>query len=83
MCPPLLSLAMSVSVVLYDLPVSNHGARVRLLLYKKSLEAEVPIASPAELGGLASAHTKVLSFCGKPCKEAAKEEHSCVAHMPS
>ena len=31
---------------LYDVPVSNHGARVRLLLYKKGLESAVNIVSP-------------------------------------
>ena len=36
---------------LYDLPVSNHGARVRLLLYKRGLEKQVAIVSPMELGG--------------------------------
>ena len=31
---------------LYDLPVSNHGARVRLVLYKKGQESAVKIVSP-------------------------------------
>ena len=37
---------------LFDLPVSNNGARVRMILYYKGLEAEVDIVSPKELGGL-------------------------------
>ena len=50
---------------LYDLPVSNHGARVRLLLYKKGLESAVKIVSPQELGGLRSDEYKALSPQGK------------------
>jgi glutathione S-transferase len=63
----LLFAATSVSglTTLYDLPVSNHGARVRLLLYKKGLESAVKIVSPQELGGLRSAEYKALSPQGK------------------
>jgi len=43
---------LSLPTTLYDLPVSNHGARVRLLLYKRGLESAVRVASPMELGGL-------------------------------
>jgi glutathione S-transferase len=40
---------------LYDMPVSNNGARCRLILYKKGLpQEEVEIVSPMELGGLKS-----------------------------
>ena len=46
---------------LYDMPVSNHGARVRLLLYKKGLESEVAIAKPGDLGGLVSDEYKALN----------------------
>ena len=46
---------------LYDMPVSNHGARVRLLLYKKGLESEVTIAKPGDLGGLVSEEYKALN----------------------
>ena len=46
---------------LYDMPVSNHGARVRLLLYKKGLESEVAIAKPGDLGGLVSEEYKALN----------------------
>ena len=53
------------SGVLYDLPISNHGARVRFLLYKKGLEATVPIVSPMELGGLGSDEYKALNPQGK------------------
>lgn len=38
---------------LYDVPVSNNGARCRIILYKKNLPSEeVSIASPSTLGGL-------------------------------
>ena len=50
---------------LYDLPVSNHGARVRLLLYKKGLESAVKIVSPKELGGLRSDEYKALEQTAK------------------
>jgi glutathione S-transferase len=40
---------------LYDVPVSNNGARCRMVLYYKSVDStEVAIVSPAELGGLKS-----------------------------
>jgi diadenosine tetraphosphate (Ap4A) HIT family hydrolase/glutathione S-transferase len=40
---------------LYDTPVSNNGARCRIILYRKELTpTEVTIASPADLGGLNS-----------------------------
>ena len=38
---------------LYDLPVSNNGARVRMLLYYKDVK-DVEVVSPMELGGLRS-----------------------------
>lgn len=60
-----LLLATAAAAVLYDMPVSNHGARVRLLLYKKSLEQAVPIVSPMDLGGLGSAEYKALNPQGK------------------
>jgi len=50
---------------LYDVPVSNHGARVRLLLYKKGLESAVNIVSPQELGGLRSEEFLALNPQGK------------------
>lgn len=56
---------LSMSTALYDLPVSNHGARVRLILYKKGIEAAVPIVSPMELGGLRSAEYLALNPQGK------------------
>jgi diadenosine tetraphosphate (Ap4A) HIT family hydrolase/glutathione S-transferase len=41
--------------ILYDTPVSNHGARCRLILYKKGIGSdEVLIQPPSVLGGLTS-----------------------------
>ena len=40
---------------LYDVPVSNNGARCRMLLYYYGVkESEVTIVPPTELGGLRS-----------------------------
>lgn len=50
---------------LYDMPVSNHGARVRLLVYKRGLEELVHIKSPRELGGLNSPDYLALNPQGK------------------
>ena len=41
--------------ILYDMPVSNNGARCRLILYKKNIpRTEVDIVSPMDLNGLKS-----------------------------
>ncbi|KAL9191594.1 hypothetical protein ACHAXT_001300 [Thalassiosira profunda] len=41
--------------VLYDMPVSNNGARCRIILYKKGISSQqVEIVSPMALGGLKS-----------------------------
>ena len=37
---------------LYDIPVSNNGARVRMVVYYKGIESHLDIISPTELGGL-------------------------------
>ena len=59
---PLLAVGLS---TLYDLPVSNHGARVRMLVYKKGLEDKVRILSPMELGGLRSSEFMAFNPQGK------------------
>ena len=53
---PFLSMAAgNKKEVLYDMPVSNHGARVRMILKAKNLVGNnVEIRQPAELGGLTS-----------------------------
>mmetsp|Transcript_26137 Transcript_26137/g.36851 ORF Transcript_26137/g.36851 Transcript_26137/m.36851 type:complete len:381 (-) Transcript_26137:2343-3485(-) len=51
---------------LYDMPVSNNGARCRAILYKKKLpETEVKIVSPGELGGLKTPEYLALNPQGK------------------
>ena len=53
------------TTTLYDLPVSNNGARVRAVIYYKGLEEQVNIVSPMELGGLKSAEFLALNPQGK------------------
>lgn len=53
------SLRMSASTSprhqLFDMPVSNNGARCRIILYKKNIpESEVKVISPVDVGGLKS-----------------------------
>lgn len=51
---------------LYDVPVSNNGARCRLILYKKGItEDEVEIVSPATMGGLKDPKYLTLNPQGK------------------
>eukprot|EP00560_Eucampia_antarctica_P008205 CAMPEP_0197826140 /NCGR_PEP_ID=MMETSP1437-20131217/3126_1 /TAXON_ID=49252 ORGANISM="Eucampia antarctica, Strain CCMP1452" /NCGR_SAMPLE_ID=MMETSP1437 /ASSEMBLY_ACC=CAM_ASM_001096 /LENGTH=357 /DNA_ID=CAMNT_0043426437 /DNA_START=84 /DNA_END=1157 /DNA_ORIENTATION=- len=51
---------------LFDVPVSNNGARCRLIVYKKELsEEEVKIVSPASLGGLKDPQYLALNPQGK------------------
>ncbi|KAK9825038.1 hypothetical protein WJX74_002766 [Apatococcus lobatus] len=51
-----------------DLPVSNNGARVRWIIYKKGLEQQYAIVSPKEIGGFKSDIHMALHPLGKvPC----------------
>jgi len=51
---------------LYDMPVSNNGARCRLILYKKNIpSSEVSIVPPSALGGLKSPEYLALNPQGK------------------
>ena len=50
---------------LYDVPVSNNGARVRLISYWKGLEDTLAIANPETLGGLKSDAYLALNPQGK------------------
>ena len=50
---------------LYDVPVSNNGARVRLILYWKDMEHLVSVKNPSELGGLKSETYLALNPQGK------------------
>ena len=49
---------------MYDMPVSNNGARCRLILYKKQVN-NVAIVSPMELGGLKTSEYLALNPQGK------------------
>jgi glutathione S-transferase len=49
------SMSLTSKHTLYDMPVSNNGARCRIIIYKKELdESEVSIVTPMEIGGLRS-----------------------------
>ena len=63
--------------ILFDVPVSNNGARTRIILYKKDITNEqVSILSPAHLGGLKSEEYKKLSPLGlMPCLTLPKHQH--------
>ena len=50
---------------LYDMPVSNHGARVRMVIASKKIAPLVRIAQPSEIGGLKSAEYLSLNLQGK------------------
>jgi glutathione S-transferase len=51
--------------VLYDVPVSNNGARCRIIIYKKGIEDQISIKSPQDIGGLKSAEYLKLNPQGK------------------
>jgi glutathione S-transferase len=52
--------------ILYDVPVSNNGARCRIIMYKKELdETEVRIVPHTDIGGLKSAEFLSLNPQGK------------------
>ena len=51
--------------VLYDVPVSNNGARCRLIIYWKQLEDEFAITNPTEVGGLKSEEYLAMNPQGK------------------
>lgn len=56
----------SATSTLFDLPLSNHGARCRLILYKKEIpSSEVAIVSPGVLGGLKSPEYLARNPTGK------------------
>lgn len=65
MDPPLQP-PMPAKHILYDLPVSNNGARCRLIIYKKNIPtSEVEIVSPETLGGLKSEEYRRVNPQGK------------------
>ena len=56
------------AATLYDVPVSNNGARVRYIIYKKGLEKEYDILKPDAIGGLkvAGPSTRMHASEGPP-----------------
>eukprot|EP00522_Entomoneis_paludosa_P013132 CAMPEP_0172452528 /NCGR_PEP_ID=MMETSP1065-20121228/10159_1 /TAXON_ID=265537 /ORGANISM="Amphiprora paludosa, Strain CCMP125" /LENGTH=372 /DNA_ID=CAMNT_0013204595 /DNA_START=324 /DNA_END=1442 /DNA_ORIENTATION=+ len=61
-----LSEAKSSRAILYDVPISNNGARVRLIVYKKELTSQdVAIVYPTEIGGLGSEEYLKINPQGK------------------
>ena len=43
-------LTMKAKEILYDIPVSNHGGRVRLVVKAKNLEEFIEVKSPQDVG---------------------------------
>ena len=60
-----MKMSAATKATLYDMPVSNNGARARVIIYKKKISAEVDIVSPMELGGLKSPEYLKLNPQGK------------------
>ena len=68
---------MGAKPVLYDMPVSNNGARCRIIIYKKGIEDKIDVKSPMDIGGLRSPEYLALnpqvapsfthSCCDSPC----------------
>ena len=69
--------------ILFDMPVSNNGARVRAILYHKQLsQQQVDIISPMKLGGLKSEEFMALSPQGlMPALTIQKEHASGMKHL--
>jgi histidine triad (HIT) family protein len=69
--------------ILFDLPVSNNGARVRAILYYKQLSKEqVNIVSPMKFGGLKSEEYMTLSPQGlMPALIIQKDHESGMKHL--
>ena len=51
--------------ILYDVPVSNNGARNRLIVYWKDLEDQFIITNPSEVGGIKSEEYLAMNPQGK------------------
>ncbi|CAM9285717.1 unnamed protein product [Discosporangium mesarthrocarpum] len=50
---------------IFDMPVSNNGARCRFIIYEKGLENDIDIVSPMDIGGLKSEQYLALNPHGK------------------
>lgn len=51
--------------ILYDMPVSNHGARLRMIIKAKGIDEKIRIQSPTDVGGLKSPEYIALNPLGK------------------
>lgn len=69
--------------ILFDTPVSNNGARCRIILYKKMISRDqVEIISPVMLGGLKSPEYLARSPLGlMPCLSLQKNHASGIKHI--
>lgn len=69
--------------ILFDMPVSNNGARCRLILYKKEIHRDqVEIISPVTLGGLKCPEYLARSPLGlMPCLSLQKNHTSGIKHI--
>ena len=50
--------------ILYDVPVSNHGARIRMIIYGKDLK-DIEVMDPSTIGGMKSEEYLKLNPVGK------------------
>jgi glutathione S-transferase/diadenosine tetraphosphate (Ap4A) HIT family hydrolase len=69
---------------LYEIPVSNNGARCRLILYKKKLSEEIAVQPPSVLGGLQSDLYRSCNPEGKMplfIRNGSKEEEEDLVHI--
>eukprot|EP01031_Cornospumella_fuschlensis_P050843 gene50843-62186_t len=57
--------ALAAKEVLFDTPVSNHGARVRMIIKAKRLSDRIDIKSPDSIGGLKSPEYLAINAQGK------------------
>jgi glutathione S-transferase len=69
--------------ILFDMPVSNNGARCRIILYKKNISKDrVEIISPVAMGGLKSPEYLTRSPLGlMPCLSIQKDHASGMKHV--
>lgn len=79
-----LSMSSASKHTLYDVPVSNNGARCRLILYKKGISPDdVAIVSPMDIGGLRSDKYLSMNPQGKmPCLTINADDGACVTSIP-
>jgi len=81
-CEAFSVLTMSAAIpkhILYDIPVSNNGAKCRLIMYKKGLSKdEVSIVSPVDIGGLKGDEYLAMNPQGKMPLLKVQESGMCI-----